>query len=229
MQDFAFCSCVQVPKRMKFEYEETFDPNQVFRQSELFDLAEWPHNWADGEISYRLNNHTQDFNERNQVRAVTVALRAWQLRITKLKFRRERNITAHVDLNVDFETQDKFSSVNVFAHAWFPNQGDISGDVEINDETWDWVSGIHMSNLARPPLVPVLIHEFGHSLGLRHDTAASSSGKEIMYPSLNMGRPTNKLGERTVARIQERYGERKLPNWIIRYFQKRRSQGWDFY
>lgn len=193
-------------------------------------LAEWPmsKNWPDGDISYRLNNYTKDILKRWQTRAVTVALRAWQLRITKLKFRRERNLDSTVDFDVMFEEGDHFSSPNVLAHAIFPGQGDASGDCHINDK-WDWQPGVHLSDLARPPLVTVLIHEFGHSLGLRHDTRADSSGKEIMYPSINFGKPTNKLGPRDVQRIQERYGQRKLPSWIIRYFQNRRTQGWDFY
>lgn len=55
-------------------------------------IDEWPHSWPDGEISYRLNNSTSDIEkESHQKRAVTVSLRAWQLRINKLKFRRKRN------------------------------------------------------------------------------------------------------------------------------------------
>ena len=156
-------------------------------------------------------NNYHDILERWQTRAVTVALRAWQLRITKLKFRKERNLDVDVDFDVTFEEGDHFSSPNVLAHAYFPGQGDISGDCHINDR-WNWQPGVHLSDLARPPLVPVLIHEFGHSLGLRHDTLSSSMNKEIMYPSINLGSPTNKLGPRDIERIQERYGVRNIPN-----------------
>ncbi len=193
-------------------------------------LREWPmrFNWDDGEISYRLNNYSSDFLESWQTRAVVVALRCWQLRITKLKFRRERNRDTNVDFDISFEPKDHFNSDNILAFAYFPGQGDISGDVHINDN-WDWQPGVHLSDMGRPPLVPVMIHEFGHSLGLRHDTLSSSMNKEIMYPSINFGTPTNKLGPRDVERIQERYGIRNLPNFIIRYFQNRRNQGWDFF
>jgi len=193
-------------------------------------ITEWPmsKNWTDGDISYRLNNYSNDFLEQWQTRSIVVALRAWQLRITKLRFRRERNRDTNVDFDIMFEPGDHFSRPSILAHAYFPGQGDISGDVHINDQ-WDWQPGVHLSNAARPPLVPVMIHEFGHSLGLRHDTIPESMGKEMMYPSVNLGKPLNKLGPRDVERIQERYGERKLPNWIIRYFQNRRTQGWDFY
>ena len=54
-------------------------------------IDEWEHNWPDGEITYRLNNNSMDFDVSYQKRAVTVALRTWQWRINKLRFRRERN------------------------------------------------------------------------------------------------------------------------------------------
>lgn len=198
---------------------------QIDFKENIEGINEWPHNWEFGTISYRLNNYTTDIIEKWQERAVTVALRAWQLRITGLKFRRQRNPNSDVDINVTFEPEDHFSSPNILAHAYFPGQGDISGDCHINDR-WNWQPSVYLSDLARPPLVPVLIHEFGHSLGLRHDTTTMES---IMYPSINMGSPVNKLGPRDVERIQERYGTRNLPNWIIRYFINRRNQGWDFF
>lgn len=186
---------------------------------------EWPHSWPDGEITYRLNNRSKDLGDRNQIRAVTVALRVWQLRINKLKFRRERSPFPSVDFQVRFESKDKFASDNVFAHAWFPGQGDISGDVEINDETWDWVPSAYYQDLAHPPLTAIMIHEFGHSLGLRHDNDHDES---IMYPSFNLGRKKNSLSVYDVERIQSRYGVRNLSQRWIDYFKRRRLRDDDF-
>jgi len=188
-------------------------------------IEEWPHSWAEGEISYRLNSYTDDTRKRWQIRAVTVALRAWQLRISKIKFRRERNPDAHVDFHVEFEDLAHFDGrKGVLAHAYFPGQGDISGDCHINDE-WNWVPGVHLASLSKPPLVPILMHEFGHSLGLRHDNFDDT---DIMYPSFNLGKRKNNLGNRSIARMQERYGKRVLPSRIIAYFQRRRLEGSDF-
>ncbi len=213
MKDFVFCSA------------EADKPSESFKFTENIEgVDEWPYSWPDGEISYRLNNHSLDFAEHHQLRAVTVALRAWQIRISKLKFRRERNKDVHVDFQIAFQPLDKFRSKGILAHAWFPNQGDISGDVEINDD-WNWVSGVHLNDLAHPPLVPILIHEFGHSLGLRHDITTTDS---ILYPSFNLGRDKNNLHTNDVTRIQSRYGVRNLPHRWILYFQNRRAQGWDY-
>jgi len=203
------------------------DSEKIHFMENIEGIDEWPYNWPDGEVSYRLNSFSTDFSVRNQIRAITVSLRAWQLRINKIKFRRERNPDAHVDIDISFEPKTHFSSNNVFAHAFFPGQGDISGDVHINDN-WDWTSGVHLSNLARPPLVPIMIHEIGHSLGLRHDTFADSQNTEIMYPSFNLGRKKTHLGSRDIFRIQERYGARNLSQRILDYFMRRRALGWDF-
>lgn len=213
----AFCRLEK--QLLKAEYEEV---------NMIEGIDEWPHSWPDGEISYRLNNLSSDFLEKWQIRAVTVALRAWQLHIKNLRFRRERNPGVRVDFDVSFESASHFRSSNVFAHAYFPGQGSISGDVHINDEAWDWVAGVHLQDLSHPPLVPVMMHEFGHSLGLRHDTLFTSQNTEIMYPSFNLGRKKTTLGPNDIVRIQDRYGARTLSQRILDYFALRRLRGSDF-
>ena len=80
--------------------------------------------------------------------------------------------------------------------------------------------------MGKPPLLPILIHEFGHSLGLRHDIFDVT---DIMYPSFDLGGPPKyKIGNRSIARAQERYGKRNLPSRIITYFQIRRLESRDF-
>jgi len=210
--DFAFCTATAENAGGRIAFKDTVE-------------NEWPHSWPDGEISYRLNNLSPDFNGDLQLRAVTVALRAWQLRINKLKFRRERNPDVNVDFQVSFKPSSAFSSKHVFAHAWYPNQGEISGDVEINDEDWNWVPSIHLQDLRSPPLTAVMIHEFGHSLGLAHDTSTSDS---IMYPSFNLGRKRILLHQNDIDRIQDRYGVRNLSQRWLDYFMNRRLRSWDF-
>jgi len=193
-------------------------------------ITEWKYRWPDGEITYRLNNLTPDIiSSRHQERAITVALRVWQLRIKDIKFKREYNKDTSVDFDVSFRDQSVFSSPNVLAHAWFPGQGAISGDVEINDK-WNWVTHTKISGIGNPPLVPIMIHEFGHSLGLRHDTTDHNS---IMYPSFNLGLKKNDLSENDIRRIQGKegfvgYGARTLSQRIIDMLKRRRDLGLDF-
>ncbi|MCK5600941.1 matrixin family metalloprotease [Candidatus Pacearchaeota archaeon] len=206
------------------------DGNQIGFKENIEGLDEWPlaKNWPDGEVSYRLNNRSTDFLARWQRDAVVVAFRVWNWRMGRLRARRERSPDAHVDIEISFEGREEFSHDNIFAHAYYPGQGEISGDIEINDESWDWQPNVHLSDLSRPPLVPIMIHEIGHSLGLKHDTLSSSMHTEIMYPSYNMGRKQVSLGARDISRIQERYGARTLSQNVLDYFKRRRQAGWDF-
>ena len=212
------------PKLVRCECESHNNQAILFKEN-IEGINEWPHNWPDGTLTYRLNNFSEDFAYSWQTRAIVVALRTWQLRIKKLKFRRERNPTAHVDANVWFKGPEEFSSPNVFAHAWYPGQGEVSGDCEIND-SWDWVPGVHLSGMNKPPLVPIMVHEFGHSMiGLRHDP---TDNRQIMYPSFSIGSKKTTLGDRDIFRAQERLGARSLPQHILDYFARRRATNWDF-
>ena len=94
------CTILADKRKDRILYTENIDPA----------IEEWPHSWPDGEISYRLNSYSTDFSSRDQLRAVTIALRTWQLRINKLRFRRERSIDASVDFEVSFEPVSHFSS-----------------------------------------------------------------------------------------------------------------------
>lgn len=188
-------------------------------------IDEWPHSWPKGTVTYRLNNLSPDIeNRKHQIRAVTVAFRVWQLRIKDLKLKRVYDSFTNVDINISFEPLSHFRSKGVLAHAIFPGQGEPSGDIEINDE-WHWVAATKWQTISKPPLTSVLIHEIGHSLGLRHDTSTTDS---IMYPSFSLGTPKNKLHKNDIERIQSRYGKRRLSQRIIDYFIKRRTQGYDY-
>ncbi len=208
--------CKALAAGMFADYTEIGTPENI--------IEEWPHSWPKGEISYRLNTHTDDVTKRGQERAITVALRSWQLLIKDLRFRREYNIDTNVDFEVSFEQRDHFSSDGVLAHAWFPGQGDISGDVHINDN-WNWVTHSAIGDIGRPPLVPIMMHEFGHSLGLRHDVLNKTS---IMYPSFNLGLKKNDQNQTDINRIQDRYGKRSISQRLMDYFKRRRDLGLDF-
>lgn len=185
-------------------------------------IDEWGKKWEQPVVTYKLHNLSNDIEKiSHQIRAVTIAFRVWQLRIKNLRFKRIYD-DEKPDVDIWWRPTSHFASQGVLAHAVYPGQS--VSYIEINDG-WDWVTNTHVSDLGHPPLVPVLIHEVGHILGLVHDT---SSMKEIMYPSFNLGAKKNELGIRDVDRIQWLYGVRNLPQRIIDYFRRRRQAGWDF-
>jgi len=227
MADPTYCQASINEFGSEIAFSEKNFADKVFA-TRLEGVTDWPHKIEFREHSYRLNNYTGDTLSEWQERAVTVAFRMIQMRITKASFRRERNRDVKVDIDVSFEPEDHFSSKFVLAHDYFPNQGDISSDCHINDD-WNWVPTVHMADAAHPPLIPILGHEFLHGMGFGHDTLPESMGKELMYPSFNLGDPINRLGPRDLSRLQGDFGEKKRPNWVWRYFVTRRNQGWDFY
>ena len=189
-------------------------------------IDEWKHSWKPGVLTYRLDSYTNDWKSKyDQERAVTVAFRAWQLRIKDLKFKRVYDKNKPVDIHISFESLEHFKGrKGTLAWAYYPGQGDISGDIHIND-SWNWVPHSNWQDLARPPLVTVLMHEIGQSLGLKHDNRSKDC---IMYPSLNLGKTKNTLHKYDIERIQTRYGKRNLSQRIIDYFMRRRIRGGDF-
>jgi len=190
-------------------------------------IEEWPYSWKPlpRELSYRLENFSTDTKEYWQTRAVTAALRAWRLRLKNLSFRRERNLTAHVDIVVKFGDLESFDGrKGVLARCYYPGQGELSGDCEINDY-WNWVPGVHLATMGKPPLVPILIHEFGHGIGLTHDNFDMT---DIMYPSFDLGKKKNRIGQRSIERGQSRYGKRNIAAWKLAWFLRYRDRGGDF-
>jgi len=191
-------------------------------QSQIAD--EWPYNWEKGIVTYRLNNLSPDIEKAKwQERAITVAFRVWQLRIKDIKFKRVYDMDAPVDIPISFEPLSVFGGKKgVLAHATYPGQHVMY--IHINDE-WDWVPAVKWSKLSSPPIVPIMIHEIGHALGLKHDTRSMES---IMYPSFDLGKKKNTLNKADIERIQSRYGKRRLSQRIIDYFIKRRTAGLDY-
>lgn len=181
----------------------------------------WGKKWEHPVVTFRLNNLSEDFNKKWQPRVVTEALMFWQWRIKDIRFKRIRDPEDYVDMNVNFLPSSDFESQGVFARAYYPGQGSVSGNVEINDG-WDWVPTVNSSTLGRAPLLPIMIHEFGHSIGLTHDVLEREA---IMYPSFDLGKKKTHLHTSDISRIQEIYGARSIPQRIIDMWRKRAFTG----
>jgi len=219
--------------------ECVFDSNIKSEQEEQYPpIDEWKSKWipANGIVTYAVTNQSDDSTINGwENMSLAIALRTWGLRITKIKFRRERVDPINADIVMKFDspdTNDYFKNrPNVLAYAYFPGQGKISGDVTFNDQYIWGRDGLPISaHLADPVNYPdpdtsvqfrtyniihTLTHEVGHSLGLRHNELCNDC---MMFPYYN-GYVT--LHSNDIKRIQGFYGKRILSEWIYEYFRKR--------
>ena len=123
--------------------------------------------------------------------------------------------------------------VTILAYAYFPGQGDVSGKVVFNnDYIWStngkpisgkkakeegWVENAYDDNQLRTyNIIHVLIHELGHTLGLRHD--AHDNTDDVMDPYYS---GKLELSNYDLMRIRAKYGIRIWANWA-RYAQVKR-------
>jgi len=176
-------------------------------------IDEWPHKWKKKTVTWRLYSDTPDIEGRKkEEKIIKRGLLRWQLRVKNLKFRMVNTYSrrfvnkhgVHPDMVINFKSpanDDYLSQAgkeNVLAYAYFPGQGEISGDITFN-EKYNWSA--HGKN-GTYNMEHVLMHEAGHGIGLRHDPHTKDS---IMYPQYT-GKTS--LGKRDEERIQSFYGIR---------------------
>lgn len=112
----------------------------------------------------------------------------------------------HPDIRFGHHFIDGDEGSNVLAHAYFPADSGLAGDVHFdNGNTW---------SIGQVPgafdLIEVAVHEIGHSLGLGHEPAPPVGNDAIMNPFLQgrySGFGTAFLLDDDVAGIQALYGE----------------------
>ena len=211
---------------MKVHCKYLLEKGKVIAKTEI---EEWPKKWNKEVLYWDLIKDSEDIpGEKLERASIARALLRWQIVIKDLKFRRynprsgrQRIARAKPTIRIEFKVEDEVwaKSPGVLAYAYFPGQGTASGRVVFNEKALWSLDGKKVSawkhdsrytrenktKLRTYLIEHVLLHEFGHMLGLKHDTTDKSS---VMYPYYS---GILNLSNNDITRIQAKYGAR--PNW----------------
>ena len=194
--------------------------------------TEWQHKWEKDVLTYDIEHHEtlKLISKRQLKRAVNLAVSTWNFEIP-LKFKSAWNTQADIEIRFKTKDEDKYfkDRPSVLAYAYYPGQGKASGKVVFNASyIWDLKGkGISGKNAIKKGLVDnayptnilktynlyaVLIHELGHTLGLKHDISGAKDGADIMdayYSVTNLD-----LSDRDIYGIRVKYGQRVYNRFI---------------
>lgn len=194
--------------------------------------TEWQHKWEKDILTYDIEHHEtlKLISKRQLKRAVNLAISTWNFEIP-IKFKSAWNTQADIEIRFKTKEEDDYfkKKPSVLAYAYFPGQSDYSGRVVFNASyIWDLKGkGISGKNAIKKGLVEnayptnilktynlyaVLIHELGHTLGLKHDISGAKDGADIMdayYSVTNLD-----LSDRDIYRIRVKYGQRVWSRFI---------------
>lgn len=196
---------------------------------------EYEGKWNKPVMYYDIKDLPRTMTLQQVRKALNFAMTTWDIEIP-VKFKPAWVDKVIPDILISFSGTDTtfIKSPSVLAYAYFPSlrtATDIfSGKIVFNNNViWDflgkgikasdalakgWItSTVNPNNTIKTySLVAVLIHELGHSLGLRHDVSGQSDGKDVM-DAYYSGIDRIELSERDLYRIHLKYQAEIYENW----------------
>lgn len=194
---------------------------------------EWAGKWHGRVLHYDIEDDCKSLTFKQVKKALNLAFTTWDIEINvefkPFWFNHEKSETP--DFSVEFKTPDEDhyfkDKPSVLAYSYFPEQGANSGRIVFNNSyIWSLNGKPIKVKDANPELVKgtpdpehklktyniihVLIHEIGHSIGLRHDATGNRDGRDVMdaYYSGELS-----LSDRDIYRARLKYPPRIFSKW----------------
>ncbi len=193
--------------------------------------TEWKAKWDNDTLYYNVIGICKTMTIKEVRKALNYAMTTWDLEID-IHFKPTWFGHASQDLTIDFkdsEEDDLFkTNPSVLAYAYFPGQGNVSGKIVFNnDYIWTmngkpitgkeakkrgWVEFADDTVKLKTYSLPnVILHELGHSLGLKHDVSGNNDGLDVMDAYYSADRIS--LSDRDIYRILLKYPRRIFSRW----------------
>jgi hypothetical protein len=183
--------------------------------------SEWGKKWEHDPVTYSIIRDSEDIPaQAEERRAMNLAMTTWDFEIPlRLLWVSKIN---NPDITIEFKTKEEepyfIDHPSVLAFAYFPGQGAVSGIIIFNEE-YRWSLDGKNVKIVNPDgsesmvktynVITVMIHEIGHSLGLRH--SESENHADVMDPFYA---GMLDLSDEDIFRIRSIYGIRQW-NWNL--------------